>query len=64
MVHVVPGFIGELQAPDAGLDAIELVLRRFASWAGATGTESGCVICKAATEAATDDLAARESIHH
>lgn len=62
LVHVVPGFIGELQAPDAGLDAIELVLRRFASWAGATGTESGCMICNAATETATDDLAAREFV--
>lgn len=57
--HVVPGFIGELQAPDAGLAAVELVLRRFASWAGVEGTEPGCMICNAATERATDDPAAR-----
>ena len=57
--HVVPGFIGELSAPDAGLGAIVLILDRFASWAGAPGTEHGCMICNAATETATDDPAAR-----
>lgn len=57
--HVVPGFIGELRAPDAGLDAILTILERFASWAGASGTEHGCMICNAATETATDDPAAR-----
>jgi TetR/AcrR family transcriptional regulator, transcriptional repressor for nem operon len=57
--HVVPGFIGELGTPDAGLGAIEIILDRFASWAGAPGTEHGCMICNAATETSTDDPAAR-----
>ena len=60
--HVVPGFIGEFHAPSAGLDALELVMNRFASWAGAPGTEPGCMICNAATETATDDLAARNFV--
>lgn len=55
----VPRFIGELRAADAGLDTIEAVLRRFASWAGTPGTEPGCMMCNAATETATDDPAAR-----
>lgn len=62
LTHVVPGFIGELKAPDAGLTELELVLRRFASWAGTPGTEHGCMICNAATERATDDLAARSFV--
>jgi TetR/AcrR family transcriptional regulator, transcriptional repressor for nem operon len=56
---VVPGFIGELSAPGAGIEAIETVLRRFGSWAGAEGTEHGCMICNAATEMATDDASIR-----
>lgn len=59
LTRVVPGFIGELSEPGAGLSAIEAVLGRFASWAGAPGTEAGCMICNAATESATDDLAVR-----
>lgn len=52
---VVPGFLGELYAPDAGLDAIAAVLGRFADAAGMPGTERGCMICNAATESSPDD---------
>lgn len=55
--HIVPGIIGELCAPGAGLGALETVLNRFASWAGTPGTEPGCMICNAATETAATDPA-------
>ncbi len=62
LTHVVPGFIGALSERDAGVGAIEAVLARFASWAGAPGTEAGCMICNAATETATDDEASRAMV--
>lgn len=62
LTDVVPGFIGELSGPDAGMGAIEAVLARFSSWAGAPGTEAGCMICNAATETATDDEVSRAMV--
>lgn len=60
--HEVPGFLTELFAPEAGLDAIRAVLGRFAAAAGQPGTERGCLICNAATERSCDDLATRARV--
>jgi len=59
---VVPGFIGELHQPGAGLPAIDAVLERFAAAAGAPGTERGCMICNAATETSVDDPSTRDVV--
>ncbi len=59
---VVPGFLGELYAPDAGPEAIAAVLGRFADAAGKPGTERGCMICNAATESSPDDPETRSKV--
>lgn len=59
---VVPGFLGDLYAAEAGVDAIATVLGRFADAAGKPGTERGCMICNAATESSPDDPDTRERV--
>jgi TetR/AcrR family transcriptional repressor of nem operon len=62
LTSVVPGFLGELYAPDADLDAVVAVLGRFADAAGKPGTERGCMICNAATETSPDDVQVRARV--
>lgn len=60
---VVPGFIGGLSAPGAGVASIVAVLEDFAAAAGRPGTERGCLICNAATETAPDDTDTKTRVH-
>ncbi len=59
-LHVqLPELIAELLEPEAGLESIRAVIRRFGDAAGQAGTERGCMACNAATERSHHDTMTR-----
>lgn len=58
----LPAFIAELLDPEAGLESIRAVIRRFGDAAGQPGTERGCMGCNAATERSHHDTDTRAMI--